>query len=119
MKKTLHKFVTSMCLLMLLLSATSCLHALHLNQPKQNQPKQNACDHCPKSAPLTHNVPSCCRAQQSQPSATTAFTDIEQPALSNAPIGLLHSDPVAAFLASPITHLTEPPPSPPLLALRI
>jgi hypothetical protein len=111
MKKTLHSLAALLCLLTLLLSATSCLHDLQAEQPKQA-----TCDHCPKSAPLDHSIPSCCRALQQQPSAVMALTDVEQPALSTAmaDFGL-----AKIFLSPPIKISIELPQHPPLIALRI
>jgi hypothetical protein len=114
MKKTLHSFAALLCLLTLLLSATSCLHDLHAEQPKQA-----TCDHCPKSAPVDHSIPSCCRAQQQQPSAIMASTDVEQPALSTAIAGPLHFGLAGVFLSPPIKISIELPQHPPLIALRI
>jgi hypothetical protein len=114
MKKTLHSFAALLCLLTLLLSATSCLHDLHAEQPKQA-----TCDHCPKSTPLDHSVPSCCRAQQQQPSATMASTDVEQPALSTVIAGPLHFGLAKVFLSLPIKISIELPQHHPLIALRI
>src|SRR5437899_6211948 len=56
MKKALHRFASLLCLLTLLFNVAACLHA--------EQAKQSSCSHCPKPAPQSHTVPSCCAAQQ-------------------------------------------------------
>jgi hypothetical protein len=114
MKKTLHSFAAFLCLLTLLLSATSCLHDLHTEQPKQA-----TCDNCPKPAPLDHSIPSCCRAQQQQPSAIIASTNVEQPVSSTAMVSPRHFVLDRVFLSLPNKSFVESPSFPPLIALRI
>jgi hypothetical protein len=114
MKKTLHSFAALLCLLTLLLSATSCLHDLHAEQSKQA-----TCDYCSKPAPLDHSTPSCCRARQEQPSAIMASTNVEQPALSTDMGGPLPLGLAEVFLSPPIKISIELPQPPPLIALRI
>jgi hypothetical protein len=114
MKKTLHSFAALLCLLTLLLSATSCLHDLHAAQPTQA-----TCHHCPESAPPNHSVPSCCHVQQQQPSAVIASTDAEQPASLSNMASAFHSVLTGAFLALPTKNFAAPISSPPLIALRI
>src|SRR5437868_8013700 len=109
MKKALHRFASLLCLLTLLFNTAVCLHIL--------QPKKSSCSHCPKPAPQSHTLPSCCAAQQ-EPSAITS-TEVKQSVLS---VALLTSSPnneVISFRSSPVTQLTASPPSPPRLTLRI
>ncbi len=81
MKKTLHRFASVLCLLTLVLNAATCLHA--------EQPRQSSCSHCPKRAPLSQTLPSCCAAQQQPPAVTSA--EIKQP-VQSYPSGKNHID---------------------------
>src|SRR5258705_13483431 len=85
MDKTLHRLASLLCLLTLLLSATACLHA--------EQPRQSSCSHCPKPAPQSHPLPSCCAAQPQSPAVTSA--EIKQPVPSIAILTPFSSNEVA------------------------
>ena len=74
MKKALHRFASLLCLITLLLNASTCLYA--------TQPKQSSCSHCPKPAPQSHALPSCCAAQQQAPAITS--TEVKPPVLADA-----------------------------------
>jgi hypothetical protein len=109
MKKALHRFASLLCLITLLLNASTCLYAA--------QPKQSSCSHCPKPAPQSHTLPSCCAAQQQAPAITS--TEVKPPVLSIALLTpSLHNE-VISLSSSPVTQLTASPPSPPRLTLRI
>src|ERR1700733_7824175 len=96
MKETLHRVASILCLLTLLLNAATCLHA--------EQPRQSSCSHCPKPAPLSHTLPSCCAAQQQPPAVTSA--EIKQPAPSIAVLTPSLNNEVALLSSSPVTRLT-------------
>jgi hypothetical protein len=108
MKKTLHNLVTLFSLLALILPmAALCL------QP--HQAVQRACDHCPpRNAP-----PACCSAHHEEPSTIVPSVKIQQP--SQSPIAFLSVslDNIVLQRPYPVTALKAPPPTPPLLALRI
>src|SRR2546429_4464977 len=87
MKKALHRFASLLCLLTLLFNAATCLHA--------EQPRQSSCSHCPKRAPQSHELPSCCAAQQQPPAVTSA--EVKQPVPSIAVLTPLLSNEVAPF----------------------
>ncbi|HEY1992829.1 MAG TPA: hypothetical protein VGG81_00410 [Edaphobacter sp.] len=110
MKKTLHRLASLLCLLTLLLSTAACLHA-------ERQPRQSSCSHCPKPAPQSHALPSCCAAQQQPPAVTAA--EVKQPAPSIAVLSPLLNNEVLPFRSSPVTRLTASPPPPPRPTLRI
>jgi hypothetical protein len=109
MKKTLHSLAAIVCLLTLLLSATTCAHG--------EQPKQSACSHCPKRAPLSHSLPSCCSAQQQLPAVISAV--VEHRAQPVPVLISLLPDEVAPLRTPPVARLTASPPQPPLISLRI
>src|SRR5260370_41002146 len=109
MKKTLHRLASLLCLLTLLLNAATCLHA--------EQPTQSSCSHCPKRAPVSLPLPSCCAAQQQPPAVTSA--EVKQPVPSIAVLTPLLSNEVAPLRSAPVTRLTASSPPPPRLTLRI
>ncbi|MGD0446446.1 MAG: hypothetical protein ABSA39_21120 [Edaphobacter sp.] len=109
MKKTLHSLATLLCLLTIMLNAATCLHA--------EQTKQSACSHCPKRAPLGHQTPPCCVAQQQAPAVTSA--KIETPAPAGAIFVPLRIGKIASFNSPFVVKAAAPPPSPPRIALRI
>jgi hypothetical protein len=109
MKKALHRLASLLCLITLLLNASTCLYAA--------QPKQSSCSHCPKPAPQSHTVPSCCAAQQQPPAITSA--EVKQPAPSIAILTPSLNNEVILFRSSPLRRLTASPPPPPRLTLRI
>src|SRR3977135_3119010 len=96
MKETLHRFASILCLLTLLLNVATCLHA--------EQPRQSSCSHCPKSAPQSHTLPSCCAAQQQPPAVTSA--EIKQPAPSIAVLTPSLNNEVLPFPSSPVPRIT-------------
>src|ERR1700704_3207154 len=103
MKKGLHRLASLLCLLTLLINAATCLHA--------EQPRQPSCSHCPKPAPQSHTLPSCCAAQQQPPAVTSA--EVKQPAPSIAVLTPSLNNEVLSFRSSPVTRLTASPPPPP------
>src|ERR1700736_2301732 len=107
MKETLHRVASILCLLTLLLNV-ACLHA--------EQPRPSSCSHCPKPAPQSHALPSCCAAQQQPPAITSA--EIKQPAPSIAVLTPPLNNEVLPFRLSPVTRLTASPPPPPHITLR-
>jgi hypothetical protein len=110
MKKALHSLATLLCLLTLLLSASTCVQAEHL-APSQ-------CNHCPKHAPVHHTLPSCCSAQQ--PSSAIASVEIKPPVSSPAAyVAPLPFDVISFSLSSHTNQLTGPPPLSPRITLRI
>ena len=109
MKKALYRFASLLCLMTLLLNASTCLYAA--------QPKQSSCSHCPKPAPQSHTLPSCCAAQQQGPAITS--TEITQSVLSIAPSTPSPDNEVISLRSSPVTQVTASPPPPPRLNLRI
>src|SRR5947208_1457850 len=103
MKKPLHRLASLLCLLTLLLGTATCLHA--------EQPRQSSCSHCPKLAPLSHTLPSCCTAQQQPPAITS--TEVQRPAQFLSvlmPLLPLEFAPLPSLSAA---HVALPPPSPP------
>src|SRR5947209_8340099 len=109
MKKALHRFASILCLLTLLFNAAACLHAA--------QPTRSSCSHCPKPAPQSHALLSCCAARQ-QPAAITS-TEVNQPVLSISMLAPSLNSEVTLFPSSPVTQQTASPPLPPRLNLRI
>jgi hypothetical protein len=110
MKKTLHILVSILCLLTIMLNATRCMHA--------EQAKQPSCSHCPKRAPVSHQTPPCCVAQQQVPSVPSARVEASAPA--DATFVPLRTEKLASFYSLLVKEATAaPPPSPPRIALRI
>src|SRR5215469_7364954 len=108
MKKTIYTFATILCLLTIGIGSTCFIIGTHQEQ---------ACNHCPKPAPLHQPTTSCCTSHH-QPSSTTAFAQIEQPtalvAVSNPlPQAILNTVQLRNSLSA------SPPPLRPLIALRI
>jgi hypothetical protein len=112
MKNKLHLVVTIVCLLTLFISTASCIAAQLPHTP------QASCNDCPGHAPVSHDNPVCCTAHQ-QPSAAATSVKVERPAyLSQALIPFSLDLPASsAVLLAP--QLSETPPLPSLIALRI
>src|ERR1700733_4497152 len=107
MKPPLHKFVTILCLLALLLPAAAfCL--------QQHQTSLRICDHCPPR----HQGPPCCATHQQQPPAIIAQTDLSRPALS-AVFTPAFCHQISLYPPIPPSELERPPLIPRLTALRI
>ena len=100
MKKTLHLFITLLCLLTLLVSAATCVRAA--------QPQQSSCDHCPKQSPLNQHAPCCCSVQQQQQEAV-ASTDVP-PLLQFHAVVVFASDQISSPRNAPVIRWTSPPP---------
>src|SRR5580700_7904589 len=109
MKKALHTLASLLCLLTILLSTATCVHA--------ERPSQSSCSQCPKRAPLSHSLPSCCAAQPQPPAVPSAR--IERPAQSITLAVPLSIGETAPFYSSQVTQQTVPLHSPPRIALRI
>ncbi len=109
MKKTLFSLAAILCLLTIFVGSASCMIA--------TQPRQAACDHCPKHTPMQQHTTSCCTAHH-QPASDVTFAGLQQPALSSTlELPSLRLDPAAAVL--PLARLDGPPHFPPRIALRI
>jgi hypothetical protein len=109
MNKSLHSLATLLCLLTILLGTVTCVHA--------KQAAQSSCSHCPKRAPVSHELPSCCATQQQPPAITSAT--VESPAQAAPVLISLPSDKIAPLGSFLVTGSTAPPASPPRIALRI
>src|ERR1700735_3475910 len=96
MKKTLHSLAALVCLLTLLLSATTCLHA--------KPPAQPSCSHCPEHAPTSPTVPSCCAAPHQSPAVIP--TAIEHQTQLTLTLICLPADEIASSYLPPVTQLT-------------
>jgi hypothetical protein len=110
MHRPLHIFATLLCLLTLLVGTATCMNVV--------QPKQSSCNHCPKQSPLSQDLPSCCSAQQQQPSAIIS-TEGQQPVQLFAAYVSVSPHKIASPLAPSAIRATAPPPVPPRIALRI
>jgi hypothetical protein len=106
MKKKLHLVVALLCLLTLFISTASCMVA------------QASCGECPRHAPLSQDTPVCCTTHQ-LPAAATNSVEVEQPAHISQALTPLSLNPPAQSVALPAALLTETPPAPLLIALRI
>ena len=109
MKKSLHNLATLLCLLTILLGTVTCVHA--------KQVVQSSCSHCPKRAPVSHELPSCCATQQQPPAITSAT--VESSAQAAPALIALPSDKIVLPGSFLVTGSKAPPPSPPRIALRI
>jgi hypothetical protein len=71
MKKSLHLFVTILCLLALLSPvAAFCMQPQHISQP--------ICSHCPQGGSHNHSLPACCSAHQQLPSSIVTLATPER-----------------------------------------
>jgi hypothetical protein len=111
MKKKLHLVVTVLCLLLLTVSTASCMFA---QLPSMHQA---SCGDCPAHTPLSQDTPVCCTNHQ-QPFAATNSTEVEQPYIAQALTPLSFNPPIH-FTTLPAAQLSETPPIPLLIALRI
>jgi hypothetical protein len=113
MKTPYHLAVAVLCLLILLLNTASCMQAQSLH------PRHDAsCGDCPKHAPAVPDVPACCSIHQ-QPSSAAIAIEVEQPAYLPNTFAPIASNLLAPATIPIATKLSESPPSPPLIALRI
>ena len=112
MKKKLHLVVTVLCLLALTISTASCMFA---QLPSMHQA---SCDDCPAHAPLSQNTPACCTNHQ-HPSAATTSVQVEHPAYIAQALTPFSLNLPKRFTALPAAQLSETPPIPLLIALRI
>jgi len=109
MKKALNSLAPLLCLLTILLSTVRCVHA--------ERPRQASCSHCPKHAPLSHSLPSCCTSHQQSPALVSS--EIKGPIQSISTTISVFPEEIALLSSFPITQFTASPHPPPLIALRI
>jgi len=109
MKQALRHLAATLCMLMLIASAASCMDMANH--------RQALCGHCAQHQPINQQTPVCCDAHH-QPSATATAIAIEQPArISAAETSAIHGSPLP--LLSLPDQLIWPPPLPPRHTLRI
>jgi hypothetical protein len=112
MKNALHNLVISICLITMLLTSTSCIHA-------DQQPTQSPCSHCAKQTPIQQSVPSCCKAHHQQPAAAIISAGFKQPVIFADNSIPPFANAITPFILPHHATSAGPPPHSPLLALRI